>query len=99
MRLLLLVQRLRLEQLYLPVLLPNFRVASLQVTPELTEQDELAVQNVTQLINFLTGGSGTLSLRSMTPNVAREVFHDLHSVISKLCIEKEHSHTPMVAWS
>lgn len=73
LQLLVLLQRLRLEQLYLPLLLPNFRVASLQLGPVFTEKDELAVENVTQLINFLTGGSGMLSLRSMTPSLAKEV--------------------------
>ena len=73
MQLLILVQRLRVDQLYLPVLLPNFRIVSMQMSPVVTKNDELAVQNVTQLINFLTGGTGTLSLGSLTPSLAREV--------------------------
>ena len=45
----------------------------MQMSPVMTEKDELAVQNVTQLIKFLTGGTGTMSLGSMTPSLAREV--------------------------
>lgn len=73
MQLLIFLQRLRLDSLYLPVLLPNFRIVSMQMSPVMTEKDELAVQNVTQLIKFLTGGTGTMSLGSMTPSLAREV--------------------------
>ena len=69
-----LVSRLGLQDLQLPILLPGVPAGSLPLAPALTAKDEKAVQNVVQLVNFLTGGSpNALSLGPISPSMAQEV--------------------------
>ena len=68
------MSRLGLQDLQLPILLPGVPAGSLPLAPTLTAKDEKAVQNVMQLVNFLTGGSpNALSLGSISPSMAQEV--------------------------
>jgi len=73
-QLLAVLQRLGLQNLRLPVLLPGGRSNMLAVAPVLTPCDKKAVDNVMQLTNFLTGGNAeSLGPSLFSPSVAQEV--------------------------
>jgi hypothetical protein len=73
-QLLAVLQRLGLQNLRLPILLPGRRSNMLAVAPVLTPSDEKAVDNVIQLTNFLTGGNAeSLGPSLFSPSMAQEV--------------------------
>jgi len=68
------LQRLGLQKLRLPVLIPGGRGSMVPVAPALTPSDEKAVDNVMQLTNFLTGGKAeSLGPSLFSPSMAQEV--------------------------
>eukprot|EP00878_Enallax_costatus_P030877 GHUV01033684.1.p1 GENE.GHUV01033684.1~~GHUV01033684.1.p1 ORF type:complete len:571 (+),score=153.33 GHUV01033684.1:111-1715(+) len=76
------VQRLGLERVRLPVLLPGAKQAFVPLSPQLSDEDRQVVDNVVKIVNFLTKGSMNGSrpdpalvweLLPVLPTVAQEV--------------------------
>lgn len=69
-----LANRVGLRNARLPLLLPGAAVPALPLAPELTQRDEKQVDNILQLVSFLTGGGSPAgAFRGLSPTVAREV--------------------------
>lgn len=79
-----LLAALGMQDISIPIILPGFAPRLMKVAPPLDENDQIAVKNITKMIDFFAGDSKSGLLIDMAGPSGREVLPYLPSVASQV---------------
>eukprot|EP01024_Parvocaulis_polyphysoides_P057373 TRINITY_DN60_c0_g2_i1.p1 TRINITY_DN60_c0_g2~~TRINITY_DN60_c0_g2_i1.p1 ORF type:complete len:216 (-),score=45.10 TRINITY_DN60_c0_g2_i1:595-1242(-) len=78
---------LGLKGVQIPVFLPGVKVRALPLTPHVSEEDKLVVENVTKLILFLVGGEARALANNVDARLAQDLLPVLPNVVNEVLPE------------